>query len=112
MVHLPAVAGQPGFFLSRTQVTDDQYQRVMGTRPAGGVTYDEAVTYCKRLSDLEGRKPGYRLPTQKEWDDAVKLDREPVAGAPLFHIGDPPAEWIADQKDPARRRGLRVARSE
>jgi len=52
--------------------------------PAECVSWDEAVAFCRRLSDLE---PGrtYRLPTEAEWEYAC---RGGAAGYQVFHYGD------------------------
>lgn len=85
------------FWIGRYEVTQAQYERVMGLNPsrfaAGGdqeervvgldtstlpvdhVTWEEAVEFCRRLSALPeesaaGRR--YRLPTDAEWEFACR----------------------------------------
>lgn len=73
------------FCLGVTEVTQAQYERVMGTNPSffhGGsygvdldrpveqVNLDDALEFCRRLSELEGRT--YRLPTEAEWEYACR----------------------------------------
>jgi formylglycine-generating enzyme required for sulfatase activity len=83
----------PTFFMSRYPVTQAQYQKVMGTNPAArypdrfvalnkpviGVSWVEAVEFCKRLSNTQQT---YRLPTEAEWEYACR------AGTTTpFHFG-------------------------
>jgi formylglycine-generating enzyme required for sulfatase activity len=70
------------FYLGATEVTQQQWEAVMGTRPwkdkpwsreganfpATRVSWDDAVQFCRRLSELEGVT--YRLPTEAEWEYA------------------------------------------
>ncbi|MEH2239823.1 bifunctional serine/threonine-protein kinase/formylglycine-generating enzyme family protein [Nostoc sp.] len=82
----------PGFFMGKSQVTQAQYQAIMGSnsnifqkiignnnnpsnfkgdkRPVEQVTWDEAVEFCKKLSQKTGRK--YRLPSEAEWEYACR----------------------------------------
>jgi len=63
------------FYLGVTEVTQEQYQRVMGSNPSNfkgaqlpveSVSWEDAVAFCRKLSDKEGRT--YRLPTEAEWE--------------------------------------------
>ncbi len=83
------------FYLSATEVTQGQYEAVMGQRPSwfsasgGGnaavpgadttnhpvemVSYEEAVDFCRRLARREQMADGsYRLPTEAEWEYAAR----------------------------------------
>jgi len=75
------------FYMSATEVTQAQYQAVTGANPSGlqgadlpvtGVSWDDAVSFCRRLTDGErrmGRLPEgeeYRLPTEAEWEYACR----------------------------------------
>jgi formylglycine-generating enzyme required for sulfatase activity len=103
------------FYLGVYEITQAQYQAVMGVNPSrfssngGGkdevagqstdrhpvemVSWLDAVTFCDKLSELEGRKPfyeiegqnvrvpnwegpGYRLPTEAEWEYACRAGTE------------------------------------
>ena len=66
------------------EVTQAQYEQVMGTnpssfkgtdRPVENVSWEDAVEFCRRLSDLPAEKAEgrvYRLPTEAEWEYACR----------------------------------------
>ncbi|MEY2725786.1 MAG: hypothetical protein RLZZ458_1653, partial [Planctomycetota bacterium] len=72
------------FYLGQTTVTQGQWQQLMGTAPWRGrdwviegpevaatyVSWDDAVKFCQRISEREGRR--YRLPTEAEWEYACR----------------------------------------
>ncbi|MBD2410759.1 SUMF1/EgtB/PvdO family nonheme iron enzyme [Nostoc calcicola FACHB-3891] len=69
----------PGFFMGRYEVTQAQYQAIMGTNPAESkgeklpvesVSWDDAVEFCQKLSQKTGRT--YRLPSEAEWEYACR----------------------------------------
>jgi len=82
---MPIEVGSPlgEFAMGVHEVTQEQYEKVMGTSPSkfkgnkqnpvDTVTWNDAVEFCRRLSELpDERQDGrsryvYRLPTQAEW---------------------------------------------
>jgi formylglycine-generating enzyme required for sulfatase activity len=80
----------PSFYLGRTQVTQAQYNAVMQSNPSifegdnfpvESVSWDDAKTFCKRLTTLTNRK--YRLPSEAEWEYACRAGNNDP-----FHFGD------------------------
>ena len=69
------------------EVTQAQYEQVMGVNPSHfkgaenpveKVSWDDAVEFCRRLSDLPAEKAAgnvYRLPSEAEWECACRADR-------------------------------------
>ncbi|MDJ0677530.1 MAG: bifunctional serine/threonine-protein kinase/formylglycine-generating enzyme family protein, partial [Calothrix sp. MO_167.B42] len=69
----------PGFFMGRYEVTQAQYQAIMGKnpsnfkgekRPVERVSWNDAVEFCQHLSQKTGRT--YRLPSEAEWEYACR----------------------------------------
>ena len=67
------------FSMSSTEVTQAQYQKVMGENPSYNkaannpverVSWYDAVAYCKKLSILTDKR--FRLPTEAEWEYAAR----------------------------------------
>jgi len=83
------------FIIDKFEVTQEEYERVMGNNPSKvkgnqnpveQVRWSDAVRYCNERSRLEGLEPaydlktwtcrfeanGYRLPTEAEWEYAAR----------------------------------------
>ncbi len=69
----------PGFFMGKYEVTQAQYQAIMGTNPASfkgdnrpveQVSWNDAVEFCQKLSNITRRN--YRLPSEAEWEYACR----------------------------------------
>ncbi len=79
------------YWLGRYEVTQKQYEKVMGANPSKfvgerlpvhRVTWNDAGEFCRKLSEQEkaaGRLPdgyAYRLPTEAEWEYAARAGSE------------------------------------
>jgi len=73
------------FYLGKYEVTQKQYQAIMGTnpsnfkgenRPVENVSWDEAQTFIKKLNKKEGGNKKYRLPTEAEWEYAARANTQ------------------------------------
>ena len=72
------------FYMQTAEVTQGQWKALMGTEPWKGkdytkvgpnyaasyVSWNDAVAYCKKLSEKEAKT--YRLPTEAEWEYACR----------------------------------------
>jgi formylglycine-generating enzyme required for sulfatase activity len=83
------------FFIGVTEVTNAQWKAVMGDipsqwkddeRPVEQVSWDDAVSFCKKLSSLPAERTAgrvYRLPTEAEWEYACR-----AGSATAYSFGD------------------------
>ncbi|MGB3421007.1 MAG: bifunctional serine/threonine-protein kinase/formylglycine-generating enzyme family protein [Dolichospermum sp.] len=69
----------PSFWIGKYELTQAQYQAIMGTnpayfkgdnRPVEQVSWNDAVTFCQKLSQRTGKN--YRLPSEAEWEYACR----------------------------------------
>jgi formylglycine-generating enzyme required for sulfatase activity len=96
------------FYLAVTEVTQGQWENVMGTRPwsdkwgvvegpkfpAIYVTWNDAQEFCVRLSRKEGKS--YKLPKEAEWEYACRAQTNT-----LYSFGDESSDledhgWFSD----------------
>jgi formylglycine-generating enzyme required for sulfatase activity len=83
------------FYLGQTEVTQGQWEAVMGSKPWSGkkhnregadypasyVDWNDAAEFCRKLSMREGKT--YRLPTEAEWEYACR-----AGTTTAYHFGD------------------------
>jgi formylglycine-generating enzyme required for sulfatase activity len=86
-------------YLQSTVVTQGHWKQLMGTSPWSGrpsvkegadypalyVSWDDAVEFCRRLSQREGEE--YRLPTEAEWEWACRAGSQSA-----YCFGDDPSQ--------------------
>ena len=76
-----------GFYLGKYEVTQEQWEKVMGSKPSEfkgatlpveKVSWDDAIKFCEKLTQMEktaGRLPEgwvYTLPTEAQWEYACR----------------------------------------
>jgi Tol biopolymer transport system component/formylglycine-generating enzyme required for sulfatase activity/DNA-directed RNA polymerase subunit RPC12/RpoP len=99
------------FWMGQTEVTQGQYKSVMNAQPWSGkplvqestnnpavyVSWDEAVAFCRKLSQQEGKT--FRLPTEAEWEYACRAGTTTrfSFGDSVSSLGD--HAWFYDNTD-------------
>jgi formylglycine-generating enzyme required for sulfatase activity len=98
-----------GFYLGKYEVTQEQWEKVMGsnpseykgtTLPVEMVSWDDAMQFCEKLTQMEkaaGRLPegwAYTLPTEAQWEYACRAGTTTV-----FSFGDEITPTQANYKD-------------
>jgi formylglycine-generating enzyme required for sulfatase activity/serine/threonine protein kinase len=101
------------FYLGKYEVTQEQYQRLMGNNPSWftpkgmgkrevqgvdtrrlpveTVSWDDATAFCDRLSKKTGRKAG--LPSEAQWEYACR-----AGSTTAFHFGTQPSDTLGNFK--------------
>jgi formylglycine-generating enzyme required for sulfatase activity len=112
------------YYLGIHEVTQQQFKIIVGdrpqvftsairkpTHPVVDVAYDDAVEFCRKLSELPAEKHAgrhYRLPTEAEWEYACRAGarREPFsfgAELPLTQATISNKKWEEDVKRGVRK---------
>lgn len=107
------------FLLSVSEVTQAQFQAVIGTNPSNfkqpqnpveSISWEDAVEFCKQLSAKPMEKTAgrsYRLPTESEWEYACR-----AGGVSAYHFGDDSTElgefaWFSGNSKSSRSEGVK-----
>lgn len=96
-----------GFYLGKYEVTQAQYQAIMGSNPSrstkapdcpvDNVGESEALEFCAKLAEKTGHES--RLPTEAEWEYASRAGKDSK-----WFFGDDPSQlgdfaWFKDNAD-------------
>ena len=74
-----------GFYLGKTEVTQKEYEEVMGGNPSSfkgeglpvdSVSWYDAVEFCNTLNEIESKPVGWEfsLPTEAQWEYACRAE--------------------------------------
>lgn len=102
----PVILTNP-YLLGITEVTQEQWQKVMGENPSHfkgkslpveKINWDDALAFCQKLAKIDGRR--YRLPTEAEWEHACRAGTETA-----YYFGDNPDDLrsVAWYRDNSRK---------
>ncbi|MDR0559525.1 MAG: formylglycine-generating enzyme family protein, partial [Prevotellaceae bacterium] len=79
------ILAQNGFYIGKYEVTQAQWQAIMGSNPSGfagcsdcpveNISWDDVKNFIGKLNSKTGRN--YRLPTEKEWEYAAQGGANP-----------------------------------
>ena len=115
--HQHQVTLTKGFYFGKHEVTQDQWERVMGSnqsrfkgadRPVENVSWNDVVAFCKKLTEMEkkaGRVPegmAYQLPTEAQWEYACR-----AGTSTAYSWGDTIAKTNANYAFDGYGKGLR-----
>ena len=109
-----------GYWLGRTEVTQGQWEALMGTNPSHfkylgrfaavqDVSWSDAIEFCRKLTERErsaGRLPAgyeYTLPTEAQWEYACRAG----STGPHAASGDLGAVGLRKSKSDSKRRPAR-----
>jgi len=101
------VALTKGFYLGKYEVTQAQYEAIMGSNPSrstktpdcpvDNVSESDALAFCEKLAEATGQEA--RLPTEAEWEYAARAGSDTK-----WFFGDDPSRlgdyaWCKDNAD-------------
>ena len=105
------------YYIGKYQITQAQYSSVMGNnpstcgglkRPVESLSWNDAVTFCKKLSKKTGKH--YRLPSEAEWEYACQAgsttdycfgdDASQLADYAWFTLNSVDSTYLVGQKKP------------
>ena len=113
------------FYMGVFEVTQEQYEQVMGTNPSffkgpanpvESVSWDNAMEFCEKLSEKTGKK--VTLPTEAQWEYACRAgsttafhtgdDLKPGRANAVFSASGPPGAWEKAMDWVRKRLGMKA----